>query len=207
MQISPENSILIALTKMWDAIVATLYFCLCCLPVITVGASITAVISTMMAISQDECGSVARRFFGTFRREFKLATAAWMLILLAALLLAADIWVCWVWAGSSGAIVEIMRGITVFFAVVLCSVSVFTFAGIAKFVVTLGQAFRNALIFAVKHPGFTLLQLLLLALLVVSVHMANLFAFPVVVLILYLMAKIYVRIFGKFTGEETAHHD
>ena len=69
MRINPNNSILHALTCIFDVIVVTLLFLICCLPVFTVGASAAAMYATMIAIVNDNCTSVVRSFFGAFRNK------------------------------------------------------------------------------------------------------------------------------------------
>ena len=59
---------------------------LCCLPVITIGASSTAMYYTMVKSVRHGRGHVSREFFGAFRRNFKAATLAWLVFLFLILL-------------------------------------------------------------------------------------------------------------------------
>ena len=62
---------------------------LCCLPVFTIGASTTAMITALYAYRADEpCG--VRVFFRAFRQSFGKATALWLLMLLLAVTLGLD---------------------------------------------------------------------------------------------------------------------
>ena len=95
MRINPKNSILHALTCIFDVIVVTLLFLICCLPVFTVGASAAAMYATMIAIVNDSCTSVVRSFFGAFRNNFKQASFLWLLDAVIGLVVVGDIMVCW----------------------------------------------------------------------------------------------------------------
>lgn len=202
MQINPDNAILVAMSKAWDAMVATLLFVLCSLPVLTFGAALTAVFSTMMAISKNECSSVVKKFFSVLRSEFQISTKAWGILFVAGALLAADIWVCWVWADSSLTMIGFLKGITVLFGVVYsCSFS-YVFSGIARYVVSLSQAFRNSLILAVQNVGYTVLVLILYFILCAAVYLVGILAFPAVILILYCLSKLYLRIFERSDAQQ-----
>lgn len=190
------------MSKAWDAMVATLLFVLCSLPVLTFGAALTAVFSTMMAISKNECSSVVKKFFSVLRSEFQISTKAWGILFVAGALLAADIWVCWVWADSSLTMIGFLKGITVLFGVVYsCSFS-YVFSGIARYVVSLSQAFRNSLILAVQNVGYTVLVLILYFILCAAVYLVGILAFPAVILILYCLSKLYLRIFERSDAQQ-----
>ena len=202
MQINPDNAILVAMSKAWDAMVATLLFVLCSLPVLTFGAALTAVFSTMMAISKNECGSVVKEFFSVLRSEFRISTQAWGILFVAGALLTADILVCWVWADSGLTMIGFLKGITVLFGVVYsCSFS-YVFSGIARYVVSLSQAFRNSLIFAVQNVGYTVLVLILYFILCAAVYLAGILAFPAVILILYCLSKLYLWVFERSDAQQ-----
>ena len=94
MRINLDGPILSTLTRIFDCLVATVLFVLCCLPVFTVGASLSAMYATMIRIAGDGCSSTAGFFFSTFRDNFKQATALWLPVALAGLVVAADIVVC-----------------------------------------------------------------------------------------------------------------
>ena len=202
LQINPDNTILVAMSKAWDAMVATLLFVLCSLPVLTFGAALTAVFSTMMAISKNECGSVVKEFFSVLRSEFRISTQAWGILFVAGALLTADILVCWVWADSGLTMIGFLKGITVLFGVVYsCSFS-YVFSGIARYVVSLSQAFRNSLIFAVQNVGYTVLVLILYFILCAAVYLAGILAFPAVILILYCLSKLYLWVFERSDAQQ-----
>ena len=207
MRFNLESPIMMGLTKAYDALLASIYFLICCIPVFTVGASLSALSFTMMAISADECGGVTRMFFSTFRKEFKQATLAWLLMLLAGLILAGDIYASWVWAEMNGTFVKVMRGMTVFFALLYLFVSEYLYAGIAKFVVTLNQAFHNALVFAFTNLIKSFLQTVLLVLTALALYMFEAFALPVIPVCAYLQAKLRAKAFAACLPDASNEHD
>lgn len=196
MQINLDGKLLGALTRIFDVIVATLLFALCCLPVVTIGASLSAVYATMLSIADDSCSGIFRRFFGAFRDNFKQATPLWLLDAVVGLVVIADIVVCWGFEMEASLILAIMRGLTIFCTCLYLAVSIYLFAGIAVYHVTWKQALTNALQWTMKTLPATGGLVLLSIGMVVSLFIFWYFAFPVIALGLYLQGKILLHVFG-----------
>lgn len=196
MRINLDNSILRALTCIFDVIVATVLFLVCCLPVFTIGASLSAVYATMISIAGDGCSSVIRHFFDAFRDNFKQATPLWLLDAVVGLVVIVDIVVCWGFKMEATLILAIMRGLTVFCTCLYLAVSIYLFAGIGIYRVTWKQALTNALQWTMKMLPATGGLVLLSGGMVASLFVLWYFAFPVIALGLYLQAKILLHVFG-----------
>ena len=67
----------------------TLWF-ICCLPIVTIGASTTALYYTSFKIAKDEGSFITTMFFRSFRQNFKQATMIWMIMLVTGLTLGVD---------------------------------------------------------------------------------------------------------------------
>ncbi len=76
--------------KIWELMVLNFLTVLCMLPIITAGASLTAMHYTLLKLHRDELTHVSTDFFRAFRREWKQATAIWLIYLAAAFLLGYD---------------------------------------------------------------------------------------------------------------------
>lgn len=84
----PDSPLTQALGKLSDVIICNVMFVLFSLPLFTIGASLTALCCCMMKLIEDtEDEMVARDFWRAFKRNFKQATAIWLLILLVILVL------------------------------------------------------------------------------------------------------------------------
>ena len=62
----------------------------CCLPIVTIGASTTALYYTSFKIAKDEGSYITTMFFRSFRQNFKQATVIWLIMLAAGLIIGAD---------------------------------------------------------------------------------------------------------------------
>lgn len=84
----PEGPVMVALGKLADLVICNILFILCSLPVITAGASLTALFNCTLEIAADtEESLIFRQFFRVFRRSFRRATLLWLTCLGCVLLL------------------------------------------------------------------------------------------------------------------------
>lgn len=89
MKFAPDSKFMIFCTRLVELTRINLLWLLCCLPLVTVGAATTAMISCIYAFRAGEpCGS--KVFFTAFRKCFGRATVLWLLIAFFAAMLALD---------------------------------------------------------------------------------------------------------------------
>lgn len=196
MRINLNGSILTVLTRIFDTILVTVLFLLCCLPVFTVGASAAAMYATMIAVENDSCTGVIRHFFDAFRKNFKQATILMIPVFFVGAIVAGDIVICFGFEMELTLILAVMRGLTVFCTGLYLAMCVYIFSGIAVFRVTWKQALTNALQWFVKKLPATVGLLLIVAAMAVSVVLLWFFALPAIALGIYLQGKLLVKVFG-----------
>lgn len=73
----------------YSAYLNILWF-ICCLPVITVGASTTALFYVSLKIAKDEEGSLTKAFFRSFKENFRQSTVIWLILLVVGVFLGVD---------------------------------------------------------------------------------------------------------------------
>lgn len=135
--------------KVADLIVINLLFILCSLPVVTIGASATAMHYCLRRWREGE-GKIAKDFFKSFRLNLRQATILWFVFLLLAAVLAANFLLIRDWTGPVYQIAMVM--LMVVSAGLLLWVSV-VFPFLARFDNTTGKIGKNALLIAVVSPA------------------------------------------------------
>ena len=65
----------------------------CSIPVFTLGASTTALYDVALKIARGDDAEIGRRFFASFKNNFKQATQIWLVLLLIGIVLGTDIYV------------------------------------------------------------------------------------------------------------------
>lgn len=63
---------------------------ICCLPIVTIGASTTALYYTSFKIAKDEGSFITTMFFRSFKQNFKQATIIWLIMLVTGVVIVAD---------------------------------------------------------------------------------------------------------------------
>ena len=88
--LSYDSKISQFLLKLCYACFLNLLWFFCSLPIITIGASTTALYYVSLKIVRDEEGNIAAAFFRAFRENFRQATVIWLILLAIGLFLAGD---------------------------------------------------------------------------------------------------------------------
>lgn len=88
--LDPESPIMVFITKIaYSAYLNILWF-LCCLPIVTAGASTTALFYVTLKMAKNEEGSITKSFFRAFRENFRQGTIIWLILLGLGIVLALD---------------------------------------------------------------------------------------------------------------------
>ena len=87
-----DNPVWRFIGKLGDLILLNILWIICSIPVFTIGASTTAVYYVTLKLARDEDDSTIRSFFRSFKNNFKQATAIWLILLAAGLVLSVDFW-------------------------------------------------------------------------------------------------------------------
>lgn len=159
----PDGPLMTALGKFADIVICNIMFCLFCLPVFTIGASLTALFACMQQLVYEEDrndGLIFRDFWRAFRRNFKQATVLWLICLLLIAFLAAYYWITRFMAGGFGKTYQ-----TTFYVLALLFLFgfVYIFPLQARFENSVWNTLRNAWLLSVAALPWTVLSLLLVA--------------------------------------------
>ncbi|MGN0372928.1 MAG: YesL family protein [Enterocloster sp.] len=87
-----DNPVWRFIGKLGDLMILNLLWCICSIPVFTIGASTTAVYYVTLKLVRDEDDSTIKGFFHSFKENFRQATAIWLILLAAGALLGFDFW-------------------------------------------------------------------------------------------------------------------
>jgi len=135
-----------------DLILLNFLFILTSLPVLTIGASCTALCRSVHALLEST-GSPIKAYLTTWRQEWRQATAIWLVMLTLAAVTATDI--LWLMSFESVSVVILLPALLT--AIVFLSVSAYVFPLLSRFENTTFQMLKNGLILAFAHPLKTFL--------------------------------------------------
>ena len=79
------------LNKVADLLILNLITLVMCVPIITIGAALTAMHYVLLKMVRGEEGYIVKSFFRSFKREFRQATVLWILYMALAALMASNL--------------------------------------------------------------------------------------------------------------------
>ena len=200
------------LNRMTDVLWLNILTFVCSIPIVTAGASFTALHYVCLKMVRDEDGYVTKDFFKSFKKNFKQATIIWLIILAIAIVLFLDYRT--LPAISNPTI--LFAGITAAAIFVLCTV-LYVFPVLSHFENTIRGTIKNSFFMSILALPRTILMVLLtvapLAILL-CVEYFQTFAWLIPLTILfwfsapaYFSAKLYNKVFKRFEPETTEAND
>ena len=138
-----------AMTRLGIIIGANLMFVLFSMPVVTIGAGITALYHVMFkTLRGDGELNPFKEFWAGFKSNFRQSTIAWIVILALALIGNIDLQIC----RQAGGVVGMLRYPIYAMGVVLLILALYLFPAIAAFEDTLPHLIRDGFFFAMRKP-------------------------------------------------------
>ena len=135
------------LSKMADRMILNILFVISSIPVITIGAAITALYSVTGRINRDE-GHVWKDYWRAFRSNFKQATAIWAVLLVSGLLIGFGV-LFYVKTNQSGSVLGTL--IVAVFLFLWAVTFAWAFPLQSRFDNTIRNTLKNALLFGLMN--------------------------------------------------------
>lgn len=201
---SAESALMRGLSTLADVMILNLLFIATSIPVVTLGASLTALNFTAMRIASGECNSVTGDYIRSFRRNFRQATVIGLILALLASVLAA--WFVVVTNLAFGGTVEfVLLAVWYVVAFGFVTTALFVFPYLASFEGRTRDVFRNARLMSWKHLPTSLAVVAIIALsVVVTVFYPQVTGFGLAWLmfgfagIAAVNGRLFARIFNKY---------
>lgn len=155
-----DGPIMQVLNKIANLMILNFLTILCCLPIFTIGAALTALHYMCLKIIRNEDNYICKGYFNAFKEAFKPATKVWLIVVVIVGILIADYRIM---AKSevefSQVFITILGAIVIFVAFTITMV----FPVMAKFTNTTLQTIKNALAISILQFPKTILMLIMYA--------------------------------------------
>lgn len=194
------------LLRISDLVILSLLWLLCSLPVVTIGASTTALYYTEMKLVRQRGDGCASMFFRAFRENFKASLPATAALLFAAYAMAVDYSILAPrFQGSA-----VFHGLCIVLLLLYAALASLAFPVLAKFRCNLRQLFHNVLLVLLRHPlvAVSVTALNLIPLWLVYAHLDWIESLEGILLlfgpggIAYLNALMLVPVFRRYIPQE-----
>ena len=136
------------LSLLADIMILTLQWLIACVPVVTIGASTTALYSCIMKLQKGDGVRLFRDFWTAFKSNFAQATGLWAVLILLLATAGADIYLVFFTDFDPGPIGKVLMLMLVF---VILMISAYVFPLQAFFVNPVGRTLKNACLLAVMY--------------------------------------------------------
>ncbi|MCP1102339.1 putative membrane protein YesL [Aequitasia blattaphilus] len=197
--------------KILDLIKLNLLFIVSCIPIITIGASTTALYYNLLKMVRDEESYLFRDYKKSFKENFLQATTVWMVLLLALIIIYNNLGFVGKITGYGSIIGYMLLALLAGVAVVI----LYVFPLIARYQNTSRQMIRNAFVLAFTNLKTTVLIVLscvMAPLLVIADY--KLFPYYILYMILigvsgpaYLSSILFRKMFDRLEGEDGIPHE
>lgn len=190
-----DSPLMQMMSKVADLMIINLLTVVCMLPLVTVGAALTAMHYQVLKIVRDEECYVVRGYFKVFKENFKQSTAIWLIMLLLGLILGGDFYIIYT---SEREFHFIFRAIMGAVAIFTAFTFLYVFPVQAKFVNPVFRTIKNAMAISILQAPKSILMLILYAVpIVLAVFFPGIF--PLVLLFgMSLPAFVSAKMYNKF---------
>jgi uncharacterized membrane protein YesL len=185
-QLFQLNSPLIKfLSRAVDIVILNFLFLLFCIPILTIGTSITALYSVTIKMARNEESYLFKSFILSFKKNFTQSTIVWFIMLAAGFFLLADFYLL---GNLNGVLRIFFTSVFILFGFVYLCILLFIFPYMAIYENTIKQSLLNSLLIGISNfPS--------LLLLIVLTFVPVTFLFSSVI---GLLSVLYIGTFGGF---------
>lgn len=189
--------------KVRDLAILNICFLISCIPVVTVGAALTALYSVTLRMVREEEGNVFSDYKTAFRENFRQGTGIWLLLVGLAALFILDFWALNQLSGTLAFVLKILLGVLM---LVVLAAGEYVFAYAARFSDPLGRVLKNSLMICGANllPTASMLCMRFLAIFV-SLYSLEFFLRAIYIWLVlgfaalnYLQSFVLRRVFAKY---------
>ncbi|MGN0513985.1 MAG: YesL family protein [Lachnospiraceae bacterium] len=194
-----DNGFFRFMGKVFDMIVLNILCLITCIPIVTIGPSITALYYVAMKLVRDEEGYVVRGYFKAFKENFKKAFIIELIVAVCAALLYVDITVTYQWMQQdTGFLIRLLFYALVGLTLLAVVSVVYVFPVLAKFENTVKKILINSIMMSVRHLSWSVLMVVVIIAAGVAVYIYPIAIFFVIGAAAAINSIILRKIFDNY---------
>lgn len=189
-----------------DIVILNILWLICSLPIFTIGASTTALYYSLMKRSRRDESYVHKNFFNSFKANFKQSTIMWLIMLVIGAVLFLDYRVGTLYNTQGYGVGKFFIIISIILSIPYMFVLTYIFPVQAKFENSIKDNFKNAILMAIGHLGYTILILIIVASFVLLTFISRAFIGVEILcgfsLLGFLTSNVFITVFRKHLPNE-----
>ncbi len=204
-----EGPVFSFLSRLADLFWLNLLFVICSIPVITIGASSTALYYVTLKMAKDEEGYITRSFFKSFKENFIQATVIWLIFLFVMIVMFLDLRIAnggnTAQIFNSSAISNVVIVAVGVMAIVVMMTLLYVFPILAQFDNTVKNTIKNSFLISVRHLPYTFVMLIVSAIPAVLVLFFPALMFLVLIMFsatAYINSRFFNKVFVLYMPKE-----
>lgn len=151
---SMDNNFFGIMTRIADLLILNFLFLVCSMPIITIGASVTALYSITLKMTTNDETYMFKGFIKAFKENFKASTIVWLIFIAIGLVFSADFFFTSLF--NTMKISSILRVVFTGLSIIVFIMLSYVFPIVAKFYNTTGNYIKNSFLMALCHLPQTL---------------------------------------------------
>lgn len=144
-----DGPVMQLINKIVYSVYLNILWFICCIPIVTIGASTTALFYVTLKIVKNEEGNITKAFFRSFKENLKQSTLIWMILLIFGIILGVDGYVVY-HMRFENAFWTLCAAFLIIAAAAYAIVLMYIFPLLARFDNTISAMLKNALFMGIR---------------------------------------------------------
>jgi uncharacterized membrane protein YesL len=146
------------MARVSDLMILNFFWIICSLPIITIGASTTALYNVTLKLVDETEGYLFKSFFKSFKENLKKATIIWIIVLFVFFTIGVNLFFWMKYASIAG---YIPMSIILFLFFLFLPTEIYVFPILSNFKKTVKETIRCAFIISIKYLPYSLIIILI----------------------------------------------
>lgn len=200
-----DSPLMTMLTKLANLMILNFLTLLCCIPIVTAGAAVTALYYVTIKMARGDDPYIVKSYFKSFKENFKQSTIIWLIMLVIIVIIAMD-WKIVLNGGMSDTVGRVMKIMLFVVTIFLLLTGLYIFPVLSRFENSVKNTIKNAFLMSIlnlpKSVLIVILHFLPIGIVLISASLLPVSFLLGIPLVAYMCSLLYVKIFKRFEPEE-----
>lgn len=195
-----DNLLFRFMARVSDLMILNFLWIICSIPIITIGASTTALYDVTLKLANEEEGYLFKGFFKSFKENLKKATIIWIIILFVFFIIGVNLTF---WIKYKSIAGYIPMSIILFILFLFLPTEIYVFPILSNFRKTIKETIKYAFIISIKYLPYSLIIIIISS---IFIGVTVIFPFTILFMIFvgfafyaYINSYLFIVIFKKCT--------
>ena len=171
---SLDNPFMRFLTKLFDVMYLSILWFIFSIPIITIGASTTAMYYATVKVIRRDRGYIFKEFWKSFKLNFLQATLSWIIVVVGTLLFFFNVKFALTLQGKAGTLLTVVYG---FMGILVLGCGMYLFPVLSRFTMKFSQLIKTSVFLFFKHIPRSALMAVIVFVAVAGMYLTQLAVF------------------------------